>query len=160
MWAAASASLLCPVGALYERDDVAEVEAAIADPDKFVVIQAAPSVRVGLGEAFKYPVGSATKGKLAAALRALGFDRVFDTVFSADLTIMEEATELVERIKNGGTMADVYLLLPGLDQFCGRILRRSVGSYLYLQIAAADVRCHGKELIFLKKKAFRRIVSL
>ena len=89
---------VCPVGALYERDDVAEVEAAIADPDKFVVIQAAPSVRVGLGEAFKYPVGSATKGKLAAALRALGFDRVFDTVFSADLTIMEEGNEFCREI--------------------------------------------------------------
>lgn len=117
---------VCPVGALYERDDVAEVEAAIADPDKFVVIQAAPSVRVGLGEAFRYPVGSATKGKLAAALRALGFDRVFDTVFSADLTIMEEATELVERIKNGGTMPMFTSCCPGwinfAEEYCGDLL--------------------------------------
>lgn len=108
---------VCPVGALKERDDVAKVKEAIADPEKYVVIQAAPSVRVGLGEAFKYPVGSATKGKLAAALRALGFDRVFDTVFSADLTIMEEAAELVERMKNGGKMPMFTSCCPGWINF-------------------------------------------
>ena len=117
---------VCPVGALYERDDVAEVEAAIADPDKFVVIQAAPSVRVGLGEAFNIRWVPRPRGKLAAALRALGFDRVFDTVFSADLTIMEEATELVERIKNGGTMPMFTSCCPGwinfAEEYCGDLL--------------------------------------
>ncbi|RHD73338.1 4Fe-4S dicluster domain-containing protein [Olsenella sp. AM30-3LB] len=103
----------CPVGALSERDDVAAVKEALADPDKYVVIQAAPSVRVGLGEAFDYPVGSATKGKLAAVLRALGFDRVFDTVLSADLTIVEEATELISRIKNGGKLPMFTSCCPG-----------------------------------------------
>lgn len=118
--------VVCPVGALSVRDDTAKVKELIADPSKFVVVQSAPSVRVGLGEAFKYPVGSATKGKMAAALRALGFDRVFDTVFSADLTIMEEATELVSRMKNGGTMPMFTSCCPGWVNYaegnCGDLL--------------------------------------
>ncbi len=104
---------VCPVGALRERDDVDAVLEAVNDPEKFVIIQAAPSVRASIAEAFGYPVGSGTKGKLAAALRKIGFDRVFDTVFSADLTIMEEANELVERIKNGGTLPMFTSCCPG-----------------------------------------------
>ncbi|MBR3308747.1 MAG: 4Fe-4S binding protein, partial [Lachnospiraceae bacterium] len=117
---------VCPVGALYERDDVAEVLEKVNDPDKFVIIQAAPSVRAAISEAFGYPVGSGTKGKLAAALRKIGFDRVFDTVFSADLTIMEEANELVERIKNGGTLPMFTSCCPGwinyVETFAGDML--------------------------------------
>ena len=89
---------VCPTGAIYEKDNTEEVFAAIADPEKYVVVQCAPAVRAGLGEAFGMPIGTDVEGKLAAALRRLGFDKVFDTDFSADLTIMEEASELVERI--------------------------------------------------------------
>ena len=109
---------VCPVGALHERDDVAEVLSLVKDPDKYVVIQAAPSVRAGISEAFGYPIGSGTKGKLAAALRKVGFDRVFDTVFSADLTIMEEANELVERIKSGGKLPMFTSCCPGWINYC------------------------------------------
>ncbi|BAK47601.1 hypothetical protein CXIVA_16350 [Clostridium sp. SY8519] len=104
---------VCPVGALHERDDVDAVLEMVKDPDKYVVIQAAPSVRAGISEAFGYPIGSGTKGKLAAAMRKIGFDRVFDTVFSADLTIMEEANELVERIQTGGTFPMFTSCCPG-----------------------------------------------
>ena len=104
---------VCPVGALYERDDVAAVTEAIKDPEKYVVIQVAPSVRASISESYGYPIGSATKGKIPAALRALGFDRVFDTVFAADLTIMEEANELVERIKTEGTLPMFTSCCPG-----------------------------------------------
>ena len=109
---------VCPVGALYERDDVAAVLEAVKDPEKYVVIQAAPSVRASISEAFGYPVGSGTKGKLAAAMRKIGFDRVFDTVFSADLTIMEEANELVERIQKGGTLPMFTSCCPGWINYC------------------------------------------
>lgn len=109
---------VCPVGALRERDDTDRIFDAIADPKKYVVIQAAPSVRASIGEIFGYPVGSETKGKLAAALRALGFDRVFDTVFGADLTIMEEAFELIDRMKNGGKMPMFTSCCPGWISYC------------------------------------------
>lgn len=109
---------VCPVGALYERDDVDAVLELVKDPDKYVVIQAAPSVRASISEAFGYPIGSGTKGKLAAALRAIGFDRVFDTVFSADLTIMEEANELVERIKKGEKLPMFTSCCPGWVNYC------------------------------------------
>ncbi len=104
---------VCPVGALRERDDVDKVLDLVKDPEKYVVIQAAPSVRAGIAESFGYPVGSGTKGKLAAAMRKIGFNRVFDTVFAADLTIMEEANELVERIKNGKTLPMFTSCCPG-----------------------------------------------
>ncbi len=103
---------VCPVGALSERDDVAAVLAAIEDPSKFVVVQTAPSVRAGVGEYFGYPMGSEVEGKMAAALRLLGFDKVFDTVFGADLTVMEEATEFLERIENGGPLPLITSCCP------------------------------------------------
>lgn len=109
---------VCPVGALSERDDVKAVLDLINDPEKFVIIQAAPSVRAGIAEEFGYPIGSGTKGKLAAALRKIGFDRVFDTVFAADLTIVEEANELVGRIKNGGKLPMFTSCCPGWVNYC------------------------------------------
>ncbi len=109
---------VCPVGALYERDDVNAVLEHINDPEKYVVIQVAPSIRASIAEAFGYPIGSGTKGKLVAALRAIGFDRVFDTVFSADLTIMEEANELVERIKSGEKLPMFTSCCPGWVNYC------------------------------------------
>ena len=104
---------VCPVGALTEKDNTEEVYAALADPDKFVIVEAAPSVRVALGEAFEFPLTVDVEGKLAAALRKLGFDKVFDTTFSADLTIMEEANEFLGRVQNGGVLPLITSCCPG-----------------------------------------------
>ena len=109
---------VCPVGALTERDSTAEVFAALADPTKHVVVQPAPAVRAALGEEFGMPMGTRCTGKMAAALRRLGFDKVFDTDFAADLTIMEEATELLGRIKNQGVLPMITSCSPGWIKFC------------------------------------------
>ena len=109
---------VCPVGAISEKDFTDDIFAAIADPTKHVVVQAAPSVRAGLGECFGMPIGTNVEGKMAAAFRRLGFDKVFDTNFSADLTILEEGTELIERITNGGVLPLVTSCSPGWIKFC------------------------------------------
>lgn len=109
---------VCPTGALYEKDSTDEVFAALADPDKFVVVQTAPAVRAALGEAFGLPIGTNVQGKMVAALRRLGFAKVFDTDFSADLTIMEEATELLDRINNGGKLPLITSCSPGWVKYC------------------------------------------
>ena len=103
----------CPVGALREKDDTDKVWDAISDPEKFVVVQPAPAVRVALGEEFGMPIGTRVTGKMTQALKRLGFDKVFDTDFGADLTIMEEATELLSRIKNGGALPMFTSCSPG-----------------------------------------------
>ena len=103
----------CPVGALREKDDTDKVWEAISDPEKFVVVQPAPAVRVALGEEFGMPIGTRVTGKMSQALKRLGFDKVFDTDFGADLTIMEEATELLSRIKNGGALPMFTSCSPG-----------------------------------------------
>jgi NADP-reducing hydrogenase subunit HndD len=108
----------CPVGALKEKDDIDRVWEALADPDKHVVVQTAPAVRVALGEEFGMPMGAIVKGKMVAALRRLGFDKVFDTDFSADLTIMEEGTEFLGRLKNGGKLPLITSCSPGWIKFC------------------------------------------
>jgi len=108
----------CPTGALYEKEYIDDVLDAIADPTKHVVVQPAPSVRAALGEEFGYPMGTDVEGKMAAALRRIGFDKVFDTDFSADLTIVEEATELVERVKNGGVLPMITSCSPGWIKYC------------------------------------------
>ena len=109
---------VCPVGALSEKDNTAEVAAALADPDKYVVVQVAPSVRAALGEAFEFPLGVDVEGKIAAALRLLGFDKVFDTTFSADLTIVEEANEFANRLQSGGTLPLITSCCPGWVNYC------------------------------------------
>ena len=109
---------VCPTGALTERDDTAKVFAALADPTKHVVVQPAPAVRAALGEEFGIPMGTSVTGKMACALRRLGFDKVFDTDFAADLTIMEEANELVDRVKNGGVLPMITSCSPGWIKFC------------------------------------------
>ena len=109
---------VCPTGALTEKDDTDKVWAALADPSKHVVVQTAPSIRATLGECFGMPVGTNVEGKMVASLRRLGFDKVFDTDFAADLTIVEEANELVERIKNGGTLPMITSCSPGWVKFC------------------------------------------
>lgn len=103
----------CPVGALREKDDTDKVWEALNDPDKFVVVQPAPAIRVALGEEFGLPMGTRVTGKMTQALKRLGFDKVFDTDFGADLTIMEEATELLSRIKNGGALPMFTSCSPG-----------------------------------------------
>ena len=109
---------VCPVGALSEKDYTKEVLAAIADPEKTVLVQTAPAVRAGLGECFGNPIGTNAEGKMVAALRRLGFDKVFDTDFSADLTIMEEANEFLDRFTNGGTLPLITSCSPGWVKFC------------------------------------------
>ncbi|PWL44065.1 MAG: ferredoxin [Bacillota bacterium] len=108
----------CPVGALYEKDSTAQVWDAINDPTKHVVFHTAPSVRVALGEEFGLPIGTRVTGKMAAAIRRLGADKVFDTDFAADLTIMEEGTEVIDRIKNGGKLPVITSCSPGWIKFC------------------------------------------
>ena len=108
----------CPTGALREKDQIDEVVAAIADPKKHVVVQTAPSVRAALGEEFGMPIGTNVEGKMVAALRRLGFDKVFDTDFGADMTIMEEAHEFIDRVQNGGVLPLITSCSPGWIKFC------------------------------------------
>jgi len=107
----------CPTGALREKDDTKKVWDAIADPDKFVIVQSAPAVRVGLGDAFGMDMGARVTGKLVAAQRRMGFDKVFDTDFAADLTIMEEGTELINRVQKGGVLPMFTSCSPGWIKF-------------------------------------------
>ena len=109
---------VCPVGALREKDSTDEVWSALADSGKHVVVQTAPAVRAALGEEFGMEMGTPVTGKMVAALRRLGFDKVFDTDFGADLTIMEEGTELISRIKNGGKLPMITSCSPGWIKFC------------------------------------------
>lgn len=109
---------VCPTGALYEKDNTDDVFEAINDPDKYVIVQTAPAVRAALGESFGLPIGTNVQGKMVAALRRLGFDKVFDTDFAADLTIMEEATEFLDRVQNGGTLPLITSCSPGWIKYC------------------------------------------
>lgn len=109
---------VCPTGALVEKDSTDEVFAALDDPDKYVVVQTAPAIRATLGECFDMPIGTNVKGKMVTALKMLGFDKVFDTDFGADLTIMEEANEFIDRVKNGGTLPMITSCSPGWIKFC------------------------------------------
>ena len=104
---------VCPVGALSERSEVDNVLNALADPEKVVVVGAAPSVRAGLGEEFGYPIGTNVEGKMVQALRLMGFNYVFDVNFAADLTILEEGTELLDRLSNNGTLPMITSCSPG-----------------------------------------------
>ncbi|MBC8530742.1 NADH-dependent [FeFe] hydrogenase, group A6 [Gehongia tenuis] len=110
--------MACPVGALREKDSTQKVWDALADPTKHVVVQPAPAVRVALGEEFGMPMGTVVTGKLAAALRKMGFDAIFDTNYGADLTIMEEASELIERVTKGGKLPMITSCSPGWVKFC------------------------------------------
>lgn len=108
----------CPVAALREKTNIDDVWQAIDDPEKYVVVQTAPAVRASLGEEFGLPVGTRVTGKMVAALRRIGFNKVFDTNFSADLTIMEEGTELLGRVKNGGKLPMITSCSPGWIRYC------------------------------------------
>ncbi len=108
---------VCPTGALMEVSEIAKVDAAMK-AGKYVVVQTAPAIRAALGEEFGMKIGTPVTGKMVAALRRLGFKKVFDTNFAADLTIMEEATELLSRIKNGGTLPMITSCSPGWVNYC------------------------------------------
>lgn len=108
---------VCPVGALREKSDIERVWQAISDPNKFVVFQTAPSVRVGLGDDFGFEAGEIVTGKMVAGIRKLGANKVIDTNFAADLTIMEEGAELLERLQNGGKLPMITSCSPGWINF-------------------------------------------
>jgi NADH-quinone oxidoreductase subunit G/NADP-reducing hydrogenase subunit HndD len=135
----------CPVAALRERSYIDDVWAAIDDPEKFVVVQTAPAVRASLGEEFGLPVGTPVTGKMVAALKRIGFDRVFDTNFSADLTIMEEGTEFLNRVKTGGVLPMITSCSPGWIRFC---------EMHYPEFLAADVRRH-RQIVLCRKIQYR-----
>ena len=109
---------VCPTGAISEKDCTDQVLEALNDKSKHVIVQTAPAVRAGLGEAFGYPIGTNVEGKMVAALRRLGFAKVFDTDFAADLTIMEEATEFLDRVQNGGVLPMITSCSPGWIKYC------------------------------------------
>lgn len=113
-------TLWCPTGAITEKDEIEKVKKAIADPNKVVIVQTAPATRVALGEEFGLPAGSWVEGQQVAALKKLGFDKVFDTVFTADLTILEEGTELIHRITGASDapLAQFTSCCPGWVKFC------------------------------------------
>jgi iron-only hydrogenase group A len=104
---------ICPVGALREKSHIERVWQALADPEKYVVVQTAPAVRAAIGEEFGMPAGSLVTKKMVAGLRRLGFDKVFDTDFTADLTILEEGNELLHRLKTGGVLPMITSCSPG-----------------------------------------------
>jgi NADH-quinone oxidoreductase subunit G/NADP-reducing hydrogenase subunit HndD len=110
----------CPVGALREKDHTQRTWAALNDPEKYVVVQTAPAVRAAIGEEFGMPAGSLVTKKMVAGLRRLGFDKVFDTDFTADLTILEEGNELLQRVKTGGKLPLLTSCSPGWIQFIER----------------------------------------
>lgn len=110
--------IACPVGALHEKEETEKVWAAINDPTKHVVMQVAPAVRAAIGEEFGYPIGTRSTGKMFAAMRRLGVDKIYDTNFGADLTIIEEGHELLGRIKNGGVLPMITSCSPGWIRFC------------------------------------------
>ncbi|SNT29631.1 NAD(P)-dependent iron-only hydrogenase catalytic subunit [Anaerovirgula multivorans] len=108
----------CPVAALREKEDIERVWDAIEDSEVHVVVQTAPAVRAALGEEFGLPIGTRVTGKMVAALKRLGFDKVFDTNFAADLTIMEEGHELLHRIQDNGVLPMITSCSPGWVRFC------------------------------------------
>jgi len=109
---------VCPTGAISEKDNTSEVFAALADPSKHVIVQTAPAVRSALGEAFGLPIGTNVQGKMVTALKMLGFAKIFDTNFAADLTIMEEAHEFLDRVQNGGKLPLITSCSPGWIKYC------------------------------------------
>jgi len=110
-------AVVCPTGAIIEKDDMDKVLAALEDPNKHVVVQEAPAIRAQLGEEFGLPPGTLVTGKMISALRRLGFDKVFDTNFTADLTIIEEGNELLHRVKTGGKLPMITSCSPGWIKF-------------------------------------------
>ena len=136
----------CPVGALHERDDTEKLWRALADPNKTVVVQVAPAVRAAWGEGLGFTREEATIGKIFDALKKMGADYVFDSCFTADLTIMEEANELLVRLGKGERPPYVYLLLSWMGPLCKERIPSLCESAVYRQITYADVRRCNEEL--------------
>ena len=109
---------VCPTSALREKDSTAQVWEALADPERHVIVQTAPSIRCSISEEFGYPVGTPVEGQMVAALRRLGFDRVFDDCFAADICVIEEATEFLERLAKGGPFPQFTSCCPSWVLFC------------------------------------------
>lgn len=147
---------VCPVGAINERDDTAKVWAAIHDERKHVIVQSAPAVRVALGDEFGMDSGTITTGKMVTALKALGFDKVFDTCFSADITIWEEATELLKRVEKDGTLPMITSCCPGWVNFAEKhypeVLSNLSTTRSPQQIFGAVAKEYYPELIGREKK--------
>lgn len=119
--------LVCPTGALQEKSTVDEVWKALADPSKYVVVQTAPAVRVAIGEEFGMKAGSLVTGKMTAALRRLGFDKVFDTQFGADFTVNEEANEFLERVRGGGKLPMITSCCSGWVKYIEHFFPECLG---------------------------------
>ena len=137
-------TVFCPVGALYEKSQTEEVWKALNDPDKHVVVQEAPAIRAQLGEEFGMAPGTIVSGKLHAALRRMRFDAVFDTNFTADLTIIEEGNEVVDAIKTGRSLPIITSCSPGWIKFMETFYPHLARPCLHRKIAPADVR-HPRE---------------
>ena len=140
-------STVCPVAAITEKEDIERVWDAINDPGRHVVVQTAPAVRVSIGEEFGMEPGSVVTGKLAAALRALGFDAVFDTDFTADLTIIEEGNELLRRMKTGGVLPMLTSCSPGWINFIEQYYPELLPHVSTCKSPAADVRRAGQGIL-------------
>jgi iron-only hydrogenase group A len=119
-------ALVCPTGAIIEKSYVSQIWEAIHDPKKVVVVQTAPAIRVGIGEEMGMSMGSLVTGKMVAGLRRLGFSKVFDTNFTADLTIIEEGNELISRIQNNGTLPMITSCSPGWIKFIEHFFPKSL----------------------------------
>ncbi len=132
-------SVRCPTGALVVKSEVNSAWEAVLDSDLMVVAQIAPAVRVAIGEAFGLPPGEITTGKIVAALKKIGFDRVYDTAFSADLTVIEEAEEFSGAYKKGERLPQFYFLLPLLGNICGEKLSFLSGESFLGSFSPADV---------------------
>ena len=137
----------CPTGALTEKDNTQEVIDAINDPEKIVIVQTAPAVRAALGEEFGLPIGTNVEGKMVAALRRLGFDKVFDVDTAADFTILEEGTEFLSRLNGGGTLPLITSCSPGWVRYLEQHAPRHDPQHLLLQVPPADVRLPGQDLL-------------
>ena len=150
---------VCPVGAISEKDQIDEVWAALDDPTKHVIVQTAPAIRAALGECFGLEPGTLVTGKMVSALRRLGFHAVFDTNFAADLTIMEEGTELLTRLKKALVEKKPVALpmfsscSPGWIKYMEHFNPDMLAKSFDLQIAAADVRRGRKDLLCQQNSA-------
>jgi len=131
-------SSVCPVGAIMEKDETDKVWSAINNEDKRVIVQIAPAVRVSLGEELGMAPGSIVTGKIVSALKLIGFDDVFDTDFTADLTIIEEGNELIQRVTTGGTLPMITSCCPGWINFANKIIQKS---FLISQLANLLNKC-------------------
>lgn len=147
---------VCPVGAIYEKSDVIDVLNAIEDPTKHVIAQIAPSIRVSVGEMFGLEPGTAVTYKLPTVLRKIGFDRVFDTDFTADLTILEEGTELLDRLENNGVLPMLTSCSPGwinyIEQFYPELIPHLSSCKSPQQMFGAVAKTYYAEKIGVKPK--------